>query len=300
MRQFVFGLLLSSVPLLGQDLWLNYSFPGRPVPKWQNGFLLAYQTHNEPSAIFAFDRSGQMVFNKKIEIPGSGEILIRDTAASVDGRFAIAGSGTATGQFIASLTPSGAMAWVVKSTDFGTERILFAPDGTLWAFGHAFGPSIRRPEDVPDYPTLRQYDSQGNLVRSVLSKSTFTFKTWKLPDMRAFLLTTRDRIGIYSDSAREWVEVSFNGEVLGRWKGVDIPEHDFATGAALLPSGVYVSAQYHTTPRTPVSHIFKLNKESGTWNIIDHEPQFPEILGIDGDQIVTWGPSRTLRWARLE
>ncbi len=72
------------------------------------------------------------------------------------------------------------------------------------------------------------------------------------------------------------------------------------TGAALLPSGVYVSAQYHTTPRTEVSHIFKLNKESATWNIIDHEPHTPAILGIDGDRIVTWGPSRALRWVQLD
>src|SRR5216684_3300699 len=111
-RRILFGLLLFSLSALAQDVWLNYSFPHRPVPKWQNGFLLAYQTHNEPSAIFAFDRSGQMVLNKRIEIPGLGEILIRDTAASLNGQFAIAGSGTANGQFIASLTPSGTMAWI--------------------------------------------------------------------------------------------------------------------------------------------------------------------------------------------
>src|SRR2546427_13138074 len=111
-RRIVFALLLFSLPALAQDVWLNYSFPHRPVPKWQNGFLLAYQTRNEPSAIFVFDRSGQMVLTKKIEIPGSGEILIRDTAASLDGRFAIAGSNAATGVFIASLTPSGTMAWI--------------------------------------------------------------------------------------------------------------------------------------------------------------------------------------------
>jgi hypothetical protein len=87
--------------------------------------------------------------NKRIEIPGSREIHIPDTAASLDGRFAIT-AGMATGAFIASLTASGAMAWIVKSTDFAAERIGFAPDGTLWTFGHAFGPSIRRLGDVPD------------------------------------------------------------------------------------------------------------------------------------------------------
>ena len=153
-RRIVFALLLFSLPALAQDVWLNYSFPHQPVPKWQNGFLLAYQTYNEPSAIFAFDRSGQMILNKRIDIPGLGEIHIHDTAASLDGRFAIA-AGMATGAFIASLTASGAMAWIVKSTDFAAERIGFAPDGTLWTFGHAFGPSIRQPEGVPDYRLSR-------------------------------------------------------------------------------------------------------------------------------------------------
>ena len=87
-RRIVFALLLFSLPTLAQDVWLNYSFPHQPVPKWQNGFLLAYQTYNEPSAIFAFDRSGQMILNKRIDIPGLGEIHIHDTAASLDGRFA--------------------------------------------------------------------------------------------------------------------------------------------------------------------------------------------------------------------
>src|SRR5262245_33647187 len=63
MRGIVLGLLLFSLPALAQDVWLNYAFAHRPMPKWQNGFLLAYQTHNEPSAIFVFDRSGQMVLN---------------------------------------------------------------------------------------------------------------------------------------------------------------------------------------------------------------------------------------------
>jgi hypothetical protein len=300
MRRIVFGVLLFSLPTLAQDVWLNYSFSHRPVPKWQNGFLLAYQTHNEPSAVFAFDRSGKMVLNKRIEIPDAGEVVIRDTAASLDGRFAFTGWGTASGAVIASLTSSGAMAWIINPTGFAAGRIAFAADGTLWAFGHVSDPAIRR-SDAPDYPTLRQYDSQGHLVRAVLSRDSFAFRTWLRPDAQAFMVTTPDRIGIYTDAAREWVEVSLNGDVLGRWKGVDIPEEDHATGAALLPNGaVYVSVQYHTTPRTEVLHIHKLDKQSGKWNIVGQDRRTPPILGVDGDQIVTWAPYPGLRWTRLD
>jgi hypothetical protein len=280
---------------------LNYSFAYRPVPKWQNGFLLAYQTHNEPSAIFVFDRTGQLVLDKRIEIPELGEILIRDTAASLDGRFAITGTGKTTGAFVATLTASGATAWMVNNPSYAAERSAFAPDGTLWALGHIVDPSIRRWQDMPNYPTLRQYDREGHLVRSMLPRTSFAFKTWQQPDAHAFLITTPDRIGIYSEPAREWVEVSADGEVLGRWKGVDVPEHDHVTGAALLRNGdVYVTAQYHTTPRTEMIHNYKLDKQTGKWNIVGEDPRSPAILGADGDQIVTWGPYRTLRWLRLE
>jgi hypothetical protein len=301
MKRLLFAALLFSMPLSAQDVSLNYDFSHRPVPKWQNGFLLAYQTHNEPSAIFAFDRRGQLVLNKRIEIPDAGEVVIRDTAASLDGRFAITGWGTASGAFIASLTSSGAMAWMVNSTSYAAERIAFAPDGTLWAFGHVSDPAIRRSQDAPDYPTLRQYDSQGHLVRAVLSRDSFAFRTWLRPDAQAFMVTTSDRIGIYTDAAREWVEVSLNGDVLARWKGMDIPEHDHATGAALLPNGaVYVSVQYHTTPRTEVLQTYKLDKLSGKWNTVGQDTRTPPILGVDGEQIVTLGPYRALRWTRLD
>ncbi len=69
---------------------------------------------------------------------------------------------------------------------------------------------------------------------------------------------------------------------------MEIPEDDFATGAALLQNGdVYVSVQYHTNPRTEVLHTFKLDKQSGRWSIVDQSPDTHDILGIDGDQVVS-------------
>src|SRR5690242_544658 len=87
--------LAAAIPLseaLAQELFVNYSFGDRPVPKWENGFLITYQTFREPSAIFLFNRSGQLALQTKIEIPNYGEIKIFDVAASAEGRVAISAS----------------------------------------------------------------------------------------------------------------------------------------------------------------------------------------------------------------
>src|SRR5438552_13797060 len=95
----VAGIVPQQVAGFVQEFSVNYDFASRPIPKWENGFLIAYQTYKEPSAIFLFNRSGQLALQTSIEIPNYGEIKIFDVAASSDGRVAIAASGTGVGAF---------------------------------------------------------------------------------------------------------------------------------------------------------------------------------------------------------
>jgi hypothetical protein len=67
MSTTVFIVLPHQAEALFREMCVNYSFGWRPVPKWENGFLIAYQTVREPSAVFLFNRSGQLVFHIKIE-----------------------------------------------------------------------------------------------------------------------------------------------------------------------------------------------------------------------------------------
>src|SRR5436190_6058716 len=126
---------LQQLPGFAQEIVVNYDFGLRPLPKWENGFLIAYQTFKEPSAVFLFDRSGQLALQTKIEIPNYGEIKIFDVAASSDGKVAIAASGTGVGAFVAWLGSTGAVERVINTKDFPITRVRFAPDGTLWGMG---------------------------------------------------------------------------------------------------------------------------------------------------------------------
>jgi len=172
----------------------------------------------------------------------------------------------------------GDMTAAQKQAIWGTANLAISGNQQLNFVGCTLAPYPQLPDLLPVNIPSPTHKSRGSEFNR--SSGFFTFRPLRKwgPE---FALAKRNS---------EWVAAlcnrMFNGEVLGRWKGVDIPEYGFVTGAALLPSGVYVSAQYHTTPHTEVSHIFKLNKESATWNIIDHDPH-----------TTRYSLGRTSRWA---
>jgi hypothetical protein len=313
-KSFCFLVLASAMagafPLyaaLLEELSVNYSFGSRPVPKWENGFLVAYQTVREPSAVFLFDRSGQLVLQTRIEIPNYGEIKIFDVAASPDGRVAISAGASGAGAFVAWLNSSGSIERIIKDPAFPMMRLCFSADGSLWAMGHFLDHSNHRPEDIPDYATLRHYNRDGQLLHSTLPRNSFARRTWEEPDELAKLVALRDRLGIYSRSANEWIEVSMTGEVIGRWKGVNLPDHSDITGVGLLSDqSVYVTAQGPSAvhPRQiGFLGIFSLDKQSGEWkpfNLLNEsgKKRPAMIYGADGDRfLIQTGPS-TFTWIR--
>jgi hypothetical protein len=306
----LFCTLAAAIPVsaaLAQDLFVNYSFGDRPVPKWANGFLIAYQSVREPSQVFLFNRSGQLVLHTRIDIPNYGEIKIFDVAASADGSVVISASGTGVGAFLALLNSSGTIDRIIKDPAFPLARLCFAPDGTLWAMGSYLDHSIHRPEDMPDYPTLRHYSRDGQLLGSMLPRNSFALRTWQEPGLFALLVASRDRIGIYSRSANEWVEVSPAGEIIGRWEGVNMPDHSDITGVGMLADGsLYVSAQGPSAehPRQiGFLGVYSLDKQSGEWkpfNVFDEsgKKRSTMIYGADGDTfLVRSGPS-AFTWIR--
>jgi hypothetical protein len=311
-RRFVFLIIFGlsaglSISALAQELFVNYSFGFRPVPKWENGFLIAYQTVREPSAIFLFNRSGQLALQTKIEIPNYGEVKIFDVAASTDGRLAISAGTSGEGAFLAWLNPSGTIEHILKDKAFPVARLSFAPDGTLWAMGHHLDHSIHRPEDMPDYATLRHYSRDGQLLHSLLPRNSFARRTFEEPDALAKLISSRDRIGIYSRASNEWIEVSLTGEVIGRWKGVDLTDHSDITGVALLSDqSVYVTAQGPSVeqPRQiGFLGVYTLDRQSGEWkpfNLFDESgtKRAAMIYGADGDKFLIQSGGSRFTWIR--
>jgi hypothetical protein len=89
--------------------------------------------------------------------------------------------------------------------------------------------------------------------------------------------------------------------MLGRWKGVDLPEHSDITGVGMLADGsVYVSAQGPSAeqPRQiGFLGIYSLDKRSGEWkpfSLFDEsgKKRATMIYGAEGDKfLIRSGPS---------
>jgi len=269
------------------------NFAHQPVPNWQNGYVLAWDSVSTAVPyVFAFDPSGRLVTQSRMEIPQATRIIVRNVAAAPAGTLVVAGSaGTADGQFasyLAWVSPGGKLERLVGGSMFAALRVCFASDGTLWAFGRARTPNY---QEQPGHDVLRQYSNDGRMVRSLLPRESFARDDHRHPAEGSFLVAAKDRVGLYSTSAKEWIEVSLSGDVLGRWKGIDTGPGMMITGAAVTSSGsVYVSVQTVRGNETKAT-FFRFNREQGVWALVDGAKVLPPsrvgaIVGADDNHLV--------------
>jgi hypothetical protein len=236
-----------SGPLAQLQIDASIVHRGKPVPKWENGWLLSYDNgYSAPARVSALDRSGKQLMDAPIALPDGTSVMIRDIAATPKGTIAI----TVTGQsgpgagsaFITWVAPSGQIAQVVRTTPFAATSLAFGKDGTLWALGRQVDPGAT----VIPHPILRQYGTDGSLLQSVLDSQSFKTADQMHPATAGYshLVVGQDRLGIYSETANEWIEVSFSGQVLGQWTGIGSHTETRVTGVALTPDGqVFVTTQ---------------------------------------------------------
>ena len=128
---------------------------------------------------------------------------------------------------------------------------------------------------------------------------------WQAPDELALLATSTDRVGVYSRTANEWVEVSFSGDVLGRWKGLELPGHFDVIGVGLLSDqSLYVSAQFASDPtkgNIDTVRIFSLDKQTGIWRPFASTNELESkraavIYGADGGKFLVRSGRSSFTW----
>jgi hypothetical protein len=290
-RAVLTSLLLLTGTAAGQSLSVqgrftvpNSSAELKPIPRWHYGYLTRFEDGVSPAKLMVFDRSGKM--STQAELTFAPYIRVRDIAVSPSGRVAVAGSArdaTSTVHFIAWLSASGSVEFIVRSDPFGAELLTFATDGSLWVFG---GQNTRQ-----SHPMLHQYGVDGKLIKSTLPSSTVWQGKGLHPALGAFMTATDGRIGIAMKYAGLWVEVStLDGGVTGQWPLP--PNSDRQLSAGMTTSGrVYLELE--NTDVTGVS-VFTLDKQSGHWRPVDISPVVPtrserwmvHILGGDGENVV--------------
>lgn len=277
------------------------SFGDKPIPKWENGFLVAFDSDQVPATVTAYGRTGRPVTEASIYLPELHGLVLKGTAASPMGVLAVTGSAwTADGRaaaFIAWINPTGAVDRVVRTAPFGAFKLCFSQDETLWAVGRELNPDHR---GEPPHDVLRHYDREGRLLQSLLPKASFPRYDDRHPGEMAVLAASGNRVGLYSARAREWIEVSVFGSILGRWKGVDTGSPLATRGVAFTSDGSVYLSMLEGGGAQPRTQVYKLNKQLGTWERVATSGPYARILGADGNQVVVTPGLPQLLWIRPE
>jgi hypothetical protein len=304
---FFAGSTLRSMPAVAvlsspTEMWhLDGAIFQNPVPTWQNGFLLSHQGNsNLVTKAFAFDRNGKKVFEAAINVPGAATVSVVALAASPEGLFVASGglnSAPNTG-WLAWLAPPNRIERLVMTAPFIAHELCFAPDGTLWAAGLENGPEIG--PITRSYNVFRHYGRDGQLIDSYFPKENFG-KSGSVATTLSHLVCSADRLGFYGQIPNEWIELSYTGQVIGRWAGIGTYPNVEVASLGITSAGVHITTQEKTAGGKTRSALYRLDKTTGSW--IEAQTTSGKfeghILGIDRDGFVMRNGGRVV-WAKLE
>jgi hypothetical protein len=103
---------------------------------------------------------------------------------------------------------------VAPNAPFASARIMFGPNGHLWAVGKVHDEAFKA---TAKHDIWREYDEQGRLVRTMLSTEAFKPGS-RHPAGHALHAANRDRVGVYSQAVNEYLEFDSSGNLIGRWR----------------------------------------------------------------------------------
>jgi hypothetical protein len=176
--------------------------------------------------------------------------------------------------------------------------LAFAPDGTLWASGREHDADNK---DVVPHHILRQYGTDGTLVRTLLSTATFPSRQLP-PGIEGFLISGPDRMGFYSRPTNEYFEYTLKGQLLKRWKISAFPANTLIQGAAMPSDTLYLTGMDSSS----TLFLYQFDRSSGAFGPVSFgQPSDTKgirmvmILGSDADRLVLYGKNN-LSWYRVE
>ena len=270
------------------------------IPKWENGFFVRFEIPDGGTTptVYVQDADGKNVTTAVESIPDSVENGLSDAAVSPRGEVAVAGGASwsdgRTTAFIQFISNAGKALQLIRTSPFSARRICFSADGTLWALGYELDSGGM---ELADYNILRHYGRDGVMIHSAIPRNSFSLPGHSNPVSESYLATSGDRVGIYSNKSKEWIEVSSTtGAVVRRWAGLTLGPKSGVIGAFLTSSGfAYISAENR---ETQVRTVHKLDRSTGTWadvKNINHR-----IIGTDRESVLELFAHSEVRWVRPE
>ena len=263
---------------------LAYSPYGKPLVRYENGFFVAYDPA-DPS-VSSFDGSGRPVVQLKLTLPDVYRFQPVDAAVAGDGTIAVPGSAyDSEGRLVEVIVwvgRDGKIARIVRTSPYAVFKVEFAGDGSLWTVGRVNDESHK---EVSGHDTVRQYDKAGKLTRSLVSLDTFQPRphNWH-PARGSLLVAGEDRIGFLSPVAREYIEISLSGGVLGRWRMPAFTDNQHLLNAMIGRDG---SLYINVMPESGTNALFTLDKATGSFRPVTIDSaSWTSLAGGDGNQLL--------------
>ena len=207
-----------------------------PMPRYQAGYVFSRDDPMSSIWVDAVGASGGEPFDHAVALPDGFRVLLTDVAVSYDGTIAVvADPMDRDGRLvsvIAWLEPDGEPTRIVRTSPFAATGIGFTADGSLWAAGIE---KVNRSEAHPSHHVIRQYDTEGRLVRSLLSRAEFPAEPWH-PAYGSTLVTSADYVAFVSGEAGTWTLISTAGAVAGHGQ-MGLGEGYQVVSAAVTDSG---------------------------------------------------------------
>jgi hypothetical protein len=298
------GFLMRSQTLALEDRQLRVQREaGQPAFKFENGVVVT--RHNGTAKISRWSESGAPLPVIDSSIAGVSKLVTNDVAVSTTGAVGVAATAASAENRLTSvliwISPEGKILKVVEVPTFGIRKITFASDGTLWAVGREYDSNWN---DVADYPVIRQYDQASRLIKSVLPRSTFV-NSGLAPHMDCHVISSGDRIGFLSMSKHEWIEISLDGNILGRWTIPALSKGQALTSVAFgTKSGEpWVSIQV-SDPANRSSGLYRLDPQKGIFVEVDtssfKHPSHPiTMLGLQEPHRYAVRLEDSVRWVTV-
>jgi len=214
-------------------------------------------------------------------------VVVRDVAVSFNGIIAV--SAFATEQksrkivdVIVWLDSKGSTLRIVRTTPFAVKSLSFTEDGSLWATGII---KIDRDNAHPTHDIIRQYDSNGILIKSLLSRSHFSYDHWH-PVSESLLASSRQYIAFISSSSRTWILISITGEVLSQGR-LDLSNQLSIQAASATDSGrVFFTGRWSGNPMFPLFEAVPNSNQDIIRSQVIPSTEFGLLLGSESEELI--------------
>ncbi len=256
--------------------------------RFENGYRPEHRLNQ--TQVRLYDSSGRLVRTNEVEAPGA-EVRVVDMSVNKRGAtavvaFAVSGDGAMAGLLLL-FDRQGPPRFMVRTNPFLPALVAITPEGEIWIGGIdqlVLNTRALAETKVEDLWILQKYDANGHFVRNYLrASSDRRFLPWTATSAggMACLRASASSVGLYSpheDGSGEWNELTFSGEIQGRWQAPP-PSKDVGVHALSLTDSGSVYADWRGFHSAPASGTYRLNKTTNAWDRVEN-PEPRPVMGL--------------------